>query len=115
MKRRKPLDRLIHIYLNSVGGNATFLLNIPPDRRGQLHENDVQRLREFGAWLRTSFRHNLMQEAAEITGMTSRGLTNAIDRFGSDLFSYGRKPGKKPGTLTKENFIFMKVRPPSLS
>ena len=55
------------------------------------------------------------KEAAEITGMTSRGLTNAIDRFGSDLFSYGRKPGKKPGTLTKENFIFMKVRPPSLS
>ncbi|MBQ6391536.1 MAG: AAA family ATPase [Eggerthellaceae bacterium] len=55
------------------------------------------------------------KEAAEITGMTSRGITNAIDRFGSDLFSYGRKPGKKPGTLTKENFIFMKVRLPSLS
>ena len=63
----KPLDKLVSIYLNSVGGNATFLLNIPPDRRGLFHENDVQRLRELGAYLRNSFSCNLMQEASEIT------------------------------------------------
>ncbi len=62
----KPLEKLIGIYMNSVGGNATFLLNIPPDRRGLFHENDVQRLRELGAYLRNSFRNNLMPEAVEI-------------------------------------------------
>ncbi len=62
----KPLDQLIRIYLRSVGGNATFLLNIPPDRRGLFHENDVRRLRELGAFLKKSFRHNLMAEAKEI-------------------------------------------------
>ena len=63
----KSLDRLVHIYLNSVGGNATFLLNIPPDRRGLFHENDVERLRELGVFLKNSFRHNLMPEADRIT------------------------------------------------
>lgn len=62
----KPLDKLVQIYLNSVGGNATFLLNIPPDRRGLFHENDVQRLKELGAYLRLSFQTNLMQEASAI-------------------------------------------------
>lgn len=62
----KPLDRLIHIYLNSVGGNATFLLNIPPDRRGLFHERDVQRLKELGAFLESSFRDNLMHDAEKV-------------------------------------------------
>ena len=63
----KSLDQLIRIYLNSVGGNATFLLNIPPDRRGLFYETDVERLRELGAFLRRSFQRNLMQEADRMT------------------------------------------------
>ena len=39
----KSLEELVHIYLGSVGGNATFLLNIPPMPNGLLHENDVER------------------------------------------------------------------------
>ena len=62
----KPLDRLIHIYLNSVGGNATFLLNIPPDRRGLFHENDVQRLKELGAFLQSNFQNNLICSAEKM-------------------------------------------------
>ena len=45
----RPLRDMMHIYYNSVGGNATFLLNIPPTNEGLLHENDVKRLREIGA------------------------------------------------------------------
>jgi len=63
----KSLDQLIRIYLNSVGGNATFLLNIPPDRRGLFYETDVERLRELGAFLRRSFQRNLMQETDRMT------------------------------------------------
>ena len=62
----KPLEKLVSIYLNSVGGNATFLLNIPPDRRGLFHENDVRRLMELGAYLRNSFGNNLVPEASGI-------------------------------------------------
>ena len=48
----KPLSMLIDIYEKSVGGNATFLLNIPPDRRGLFDDPDIRRLQEFGAYLR---------------------------------------------------------------
>ncbi len=60
----RPLAELIHIYERSVGGNATLLLNIPPDRRGLFHEADVQRLREFGAYLEQAYGANLAQEAS---------------------------------------------------
>lgn len=59
----RSLDELQDIYMKSVGGNATFLLNLPPDRRGLIHENDAQRMAELGALLRSTFRHNLASDA----------------------------------------------------
>jgi alpha-L-fucosidase len=58
-ERVKTLDHLLDIYFGSVGGNATFLLNFPPDRRGLIHENDAARARELGRVLRETFEHNL--------------------------------------------------------
>ena len=60
----RSLEELVHIYNNSVGGNATFLLNIPPTRDGLLHENDVKRLAELGEYIRNMFCTNLLEEAA---------------------------------------------------
>jgi alpha-L-fucosidase len=57
------LEELLHIYYNSVGGNATFLLNIPPTKEGLFHENDVNRLNEIGAYLKAVFAKNLLEEA----------------------------------------------------
>ena len=59
----KPLSQLIEIYEKSVGGNATFLLNIPPNREGLLDAPDVRRLREFGAYLQRCYTRNLAPEA----------------------------------------------------
>lgn len=59
----RPLDELLHIYYSSVGGNATFLLNIPPDRRGLFHENDVARLREIGEHFHAAFKEDLTRDA----------------------------------------------------
>ena len=59
----RSLEELLSIYYSSVGGNATFLLNIPPDKRGLLHENDVERLREIGDYLKESFSENLADDA----------------------------------------------------
>ena len=51
----KSLEELTDIYFNSVGGNATFLLNIPPAPDGLFHKNDVQRLQELGDFLKKEF------------------------------------------------------------
>ena len=59
----RSLEELIHIYNNSVGGNATFLLNIPPAQDGLLHENDVARLAELGEYIRDTFQTNLAEDA----------------------------------------------------
>jgi len=59
----KSLEHLLDIYYTSVGGNAQLLLNIPPDKRGRIPENDVQRLRELGDRLRATFAHNLADGA----------------------------------------------------
>lgn len=45
----KTVEELMDIYYKSVGRNCTLLLNVPPDNRGLLPEEDVQRLREFKA------------------------------------------------------------------
>lgn len=59
----RSLDELVNIYNNSVGGNATFLLNIPPTKEGLLHENDVKRLAELGEYLKKAFAKNQLEEA----------------------------------------------------
>ncbi len=59
----KSLKHLLEIYFRSVGGNTQFLLNIPPDRRGLIHDNDVARLKELGDVLRRTFSKNLAQGA----------------------------------------------------
>ncbi len=55
----KSLEELINIYYGSVGRNGVLLLNIPPDQRGLIHENDVQRLMEFSEFLQETFQNNL--------------------------------------------------------
>lgn len=59
----KSVQDLMDIYIRSVGGNCTFLLNIPPTNEGLLHENDVRRLAEFGELLKASFEHDLVPDA----------------------------------------------------
>ena len=59
----KPLAKLIDIYEKSVGGNAMFLLNIPPTSEGLFHDNDVARLKEFGAYLKECYGENLALDA----------------------------------------------------
>lgn len=59
----RPLKELTDIYIKSVGGNATFLLNIPPAKDGLFSENDVKRLGEIGGFLKESFQNNLLAQA----------------------------------------------------
>ena len=43
---RSP-ENLMELYYSSVGRNSNLLLNVPPDRRGLLHEKDVESLLRF--------------------------------------------------------------------
>lgn len=56
-------QELYDIYLRSVGGNANFLLNIPPDKSGRFHETDKKSLFELGQKIRHLKQKKLLQEA----------------------------------------------------
>lgn len=68
----KTPEELFDIYLKSVGRGALLLLNIPPDRRGLLHENDVKSLRGFRKLLDEAFDTNLLANAT-VTASRIRG------------------------------------------
>ena len=68
----KSADELFDIYLSSVGRGSTLLLNVPPDRRGLIHENDVESLKKWRTMLDETFSTNLAADA-EVTADSYRG------------------------------------------
>jgi alpha-L-fucosidase len=55
----KSPDKLLDIYYSSIGRNGNLLLNVPPDRRGLIHENDVKALMDFKSLVEDEFEHEL--------------------------------------------------------
>ena len=70
-KQVKSLNHLTDIYFKSVGYNSVLLLNIPPDLRGLINENDVQRLKEFSSYLKKTFARNYVLKGNEAWNGTS--------------------------------------------
>lgn len=70
-KQVKSLNHLTNIYFKSVGYNSVLLLNIPPDLRGVINENDVQRLKEFSSYLKKTFARNYVLKGNEAWHGTS--------------------------------------------
>jgi alpha-L-fucosidase len=70
-KVRTP-QNLIELYFSSVGRGASFLLNLPVDKRGQIHENDVKSLVEFRRLLDQTFANNLARRATVTTNQRGR-------------------------------------------
>jgi alpha-L-fucosidase len=68
----KTPEQLVDIYYKSVGRGANLLLNLPPDRRGRIHELDVAALRGMRQILDSTFERNLALEA-KISASNTRG------------------------------------------
>jgi alpha-L-fucosidase len=63
-ERVRSSENLVKLYFQSIGRGASFLLNLPPDRRGQIHDNDVRSLRRFRELLDEVFAVDLAQQAS---------------------------------------------------
>ncbi len=71
----KTPEQLFDIYLSSVGRGALLLLNVPPDKRGLFHENDVKSLQGFRELLNKEFKTNLALNS-KVTASNVRGKVN---------------------------------------
>ena len=72
------VEHLVDIYYNSIGNGANLLLNVPPDRRGQFHETDIKRLKEFHEVISKTFEIDLAKNASVKSNHT-RGNDNQFD------------------------------------
>lgn len=60
----KTPEQLVDYWFHSAGRNTAILLNLPPDRRGLIHETDAENVRLWNEKLNAIFARNLAEGAA---------------------------------------------------
>lgn len=68
----KTLPKLLDIYYNSVGRNASLLINFPVDTRGLIHEKDTEQILKLAETIKNDFAVNLV-EGKKIISSNYRG------------------------------------------
>ena len=61
---RLSAERLFQMYLETVGRNATWILNVPPDQAGQIPSEDVTNLADLGKLLKARLGVEIPDETA---------------------------------------------------
>lgn len=72
----KSPQKLFDIYLKSVGRGANLLLNVPPDKRGLIHEADSAALMQFRKLRDENFATNLLKDADSYYEFSQKDLYN---------------------------------------
>ena len=84
----KTMEELSDMYFNSVGHNATLLLNVPPNNQGKVDKAILDRVTEFGNNIKETFKTNLAKaEGASVKVSSVRGNAETF----------------KPGNMIDEN------------
>lgn len=104
-KNPKSIKDLADMYFRSVGHNATFLLNVPPNTEGTIDQAILERLEEFGDNIRDTFSVNMAAASgAKITASSVRGNDTAYSPVnvtdGKDDTYWTMDDGSNTGTLT---------------
>lgn len=95
----RSADDVFDIYERAVGGNSTFLLNIPPNTKGRFSDRDVAVLKEVGRRIDATYGESLLKDA--------KGPKEVLD---NDLDTYHSLEGtgssfevkmKKPVTINR--------------
>lgn len=74
----KSPERLVRLYDESVGRGTNLNLNVPPDRRGRIADQDVKILKSWGNAMRATFARDLAQGAvARASHTRGRGFEAA--------------------------------------
>jgi len=105
----KTPQQLVDLYYKSVGRNATFLLNLPPDQRGLIHENDVKSLTEFKSIIDETFATNLALNATAFSTSHWNGknftAAHLVDTDAASYWAAAPKDRAAALSLTFDNEI----------
>ncbi|MBX3120199.1 MAG: alpha-L-fucosidase [Fimbriimonadaceae bacterium] len=105
----KTAAQLMDLYERSVGHNGSLLLNVPPDRRGLIHENDVRALMEFKKLRDETYGKNLAKGSKPIalakpSDFTTVGNAAAVADTNPDTYW-------QPGTQKSGGFTIRLPKP----
>ncbi|HUG25410.1 alpha-L-fucosidase [Piscinibacter sp.] len=99
-KKPRPVTQLVDIYYSSIGRNGNLILNLSPDNRGLVPEDQVTALGQMAEIVRDTFAHNLAAgaKASADHAAPRRGAASALD--GSLDTWWEAAKGRAGGTLT---------------
>ncbi|WP_333571587.1 alpha-L-fucosidase [Sphingomonas sp.] len=99
--RVKSPERLVRLYDESVGRGTNLNLNLPPDRRGRIADQDVKILKSFGDAIRATFAQDLAKGAvAHASATRGRGFEAARVLDGNRETYWSTPDGTTTPTLT---------------
>jgi alpha-L-fucosidase len=99
-KAVKSSPELIDVYYQSVGRNGNMLLNLAPDTRGLIPEDQIANLRGMAQVVNQTFARNLAASAT-VTADSSIDEHSAATTMDGDLDSWWEpEPGLRQGALT---------------
>lgn len=82
----KTLPELMEIYYKSIGQNSSLLINFPVDRRGLIHEKDVEAIQKMAAKVKEDFAVNLAKEAS-LKASLDRGKGYEVENLNDGDFN----------------------------
>ena len=92
----KSLNSLKTVYYNSVGDDAVLLLNILPDTRGLLPDDQVKLLRDWNNWIDSTFTKNFAN-GATATATSNTGAPEVTGHEANKIIDNKRHTFWMPG------------------
>lgn len=99
-KRPRPVPQLVDIFYSSVGRNGNLILNLSPDNRGLVPDDQVTALGQLGEIVRDTFAVNLARGARVTADQAARRHGAGAILDGSLDTWWEAAPGRRSGTLT---------------
>lgn len=100
----KTKDKITAWYFKTVGNNMNLMLGISPDKRGRLHEQEVQILQSTGHELKVIFGYNLLKDGKVSASSELSDLYKASNvSEDNDAFWSPSEKDKKPELIINFN------------
>ena len=76
-KKNRTAEDLAKIYFNTVGGNATMLLNVPPNKSGLIDNREIKTLKKFTELIKEPFKNPITDFT--LTAFTDKGYERTVE------------------------------------
>jgi len=92
-------EKLVDIYFSSVGRNGVLLLNIPPDKRGRIHAQDIKHLLQMRDILSETFKTNLAHASTVLASNQKAGHSGDAIMDGDERTYWTTESGVDSSTV----------------